>query len=143
MPEWSSLRRWLLLFALCCVALAGIDLAPLGARLGLLTDAASTRWLSLILVSALVTGNFWLIARLPTPVQVAVVWAELLALFLLFFYSFDLSYAFIAERAPQLMGFGLRNIGLTGATGIAALIIVGVGLTASYLLTRPAAQRAR
>ncbi|UVF21984.1 MFS transporter [Microvirga terrae] len=42
-----------------------------------------------------------------------------------------------------LMGFGLRNIGLTGATGIAALIIVGVGVAASVLLTRPAAQRAR
>ena len=42
-----------------------------------------------------------------------------------------------------LMGFGLRNIGLAGATGIAALIIVGVGLTASFILMRPAAQRAR
>ncbi|MBF9197961.1 MFS transporter [Microvirga terrestris] len=42
-----------------------------------------------------------------------------------------------------LMGFGLRNIGLTGATSVAALIILGVGLTASYVLTRPAVQRAR
>lgn len=42
-----------------------------------------------------------------------------------------------------LMGFGLRNIGLTGATSAAALIIASVGLAASYLLTRPAAQRAR
>jgi predicted MFS family arabinose efflux permease len=42
-----------------------------------------------------------------------------------------------------LMGFGLRTIGLTGATSVAALIIVCVGLTASIFLTRPAAQRAR
>ena len=42
-----------------------------------------------------------------------------------------------------LMGFGLRNIGLAGALGIAALIIMGVGLTASFVLTKPAAQRAR
>jgi predicted MFS family arabinose efflux permease len=42
-----------------------------------------------------------------------------------------------------LMGFGLRNIGLTGATFGAALVILGVGLAASILLTRPAAQRAR
>lgn len=42
-----------------------------------------------------------------------------------------------------LMGLGLRTIGLTGATSVAALIIVGVGLTASFFLTRPAAQRAR
>ena len=42
-----------------------------------------------------------------------------------------------------LMGIGLRNIGLTGATSVAALIILGVGLTAAFVLTRPAAQRAR
>ncbi|MEE1656510.1 MFS transporter [Microvirga sp. CF3062] len=42
-----------------------------------------------------------------------------------------------------LMGFGLRHIGLTGATSVAALIILGVGLAASIMLTRPAAQRAR
>src|SRR5918993_589388 len=42
-----------------------------------------------------------------------------------------------------LMGFGLRNIGLTGATSVAALIIVGVGLAASFLLTRSPVQRAR
>jgi hypothetical protein len=42
-----------------------------------------------------------------------------------------------------LMGFGLRNIGLTGATFGAALVILSVGLAASILLTRPVAQRAR
>lgn len=42
-----------------------------------------------------------------------------------------------------LMGFGLRNVGLTGATSVAALIILGVGLAASFLLTRPQVQRAR
>jgi len=42
-----------------------------------------------------------------------------------------------------LMGFGLRNVGLTGTTSAAALIILGVGLTASFVLMQPAAQRAR
>ncbi len=42
-----------------------------------------------------------------------------------------------------LMGFGLRNVGLTGTTSVAALIILGVGLTASFVLMRPAGQRAR
>ena len=127
----------MLLLALFGVALAGIDLAPLGARLGLPADAASTRWLSLILVSALATGNFWLIARLPTRLQVAVVWAELLALFLLFFYSFDLSYSFIAERAPQLMGFGLRNGFLQGAA--LTLFICAVAIACSTVIALVAA----
>ena len=119
------------------MALAGIDLTPIGARLGLPADAASTRWLSLVLVSALATGNFWLVARLPTPVQVAVVWAELLALFLLFFYSFDLSYAFIAERAPQLLGFGLRNGFLQGAA--LTLFICAVAIACSTVIALVAA----
>ncbi|MXQ10925.1 MFS transporter [Microvirga makkahensis] len=42
-----------------------------------------------------------------------------------------------------LMGFGLRHVGLTASTATAALIILGVGLTASIVLGRPAPQRAR
>ncbi len=42
-----------------------------------------------------------------------------------------------------LMGFGLRTVGLAGATTVAAMIIVGVGVAASFLLTRSTAQRAR
>jgi len=42
-----------------------------------------------------------------------------------------------------LMGFGLRHIGLTASTIAAALVILGVGLTASIVLRRPTSQRAR
>jgi polar amino acid transport system permease protein len=106
-------------------------------RLGMPADAASTRWLTLLLLCALATANFWLIVRLPSPVQVAIVWAELLALFLLFFYSFDLSYPFIAERAPQLLGFGLRNGFLQGAA--LTLFICGVAIACSTLIALVAA----
>ncbi|NIX77449.1 MFS transporter [Microvirga terricola] len=42
------------------------------------------------------------------------------------------------------MGFGLRHVGLTASTAMAALVILGVGLTASMVLRRPAIQvRAR
>ena len=37
-----------------------------------------------------------------------------------------------------VMGVGLRGIGLTAATGVAAAVILVVGLTASVVLTRPA-----
>ncbi len=45
--------------------------------------------------------------------------------------------------AVILMGFGLRHVGLMPTTSVAAVIIFGVGLTASFILTRPTAQRAR
>jgi predicted MFS family arabinose efflux permease len=42
-----------------------------------------------------------------------------------------------------LMGVGLRGIGLTASTAVAALVILAVGLAASFVLTRAPAQRAR
>jgi predicted MFS family arabinose efflux permease len=42
-----------------------------------------------------------------------------------------------------IMGVGLRGIGLTASTAVAAVVILGVGLTASFVLSRPAPQRAR
>lgn len=66
-------------------------------------------------LAALLMGNAVLIRRLPFRQQVAVAWAELLALFVVFAASFDLSYAFIWERAPFLLGLELRNGFLQGA----------------------------
>ncbi|RDI56725.1 MFS transporter [Microvirga subterranea] len=42
-----------------------------------------------------------------------------------------------------IMGMGLRGIGLTASTAVGAVIILGVGLVASFVLSRPAPQRAR
>jgi predicted MFS family arabinose efflux permease len=39
-----------------------------------------------------------------------------------------------------IMGLGLRTIGLTPSTGVAALVILGVGLTAAMVLTRAPSQ---
>jgi predicted MFS family arabinose efflux permease len=39
-----------------------------------------------------------------------------------------------------IMGLGQRTIGLTPSTGVAALVILGVGVTAAMVLTRPAPQ---
>ncbi|MCB5176031.1 MFS transporter [Microvirga lenta] len=39
-----------------------------------------------------------------------------------------------------VMGVGLRGIGLTASTGVAAVVILGVGLTAAFVLTRPTPQ---
>ncbi|HEX5794198.1 MAG TPA: amino acid ABC transporter permease [Geminicoccaceae bacterium] len=130
--EPATARRWVLLFGLFCVLLIGFDVTPLGMRAGLPGDAPSTRWLTTFALGALAVGNFWLIARLPFPVQVGLVWAELLGLFLLFFYSFDLSYSFIAERTPQLLGLGLRNGFLQGAA--LTLFICAVAIVCSTVI---------
>ena len=72
------------------------------------------------------------IGRLPFRFQVAVAWAELIALFLLFFWSFNLSYAYIWSRLPFLLGFGLRNGFVMGA--VLTLFICFVSIVASTIL---------
>jgi polar amino acid transport system permease protein len=124
--------RWLALFALLSVALVALDPSPIGAWMGLPAQAASTRWLSGMVLAALVVANLWLIAWLPFRSQVAIIWAELLTLFLLFFHSFDLSYGYILERAPQLLGLELRQGFLQGAA--LTLFLCAVSIVCSTVI---------
>ena len=58
-------------------------------------------------VTALVGFNIFVVMRLPLRQQVWLVWGELAALILLFFYSFDLSFAFIQRKIGFLITQGL------------------------------------
>ena len=58
-------------------------------------------------VTLLVGFNIFVVMRLPLRQQVWLVWAELAALILLFFYSFDLSFAFIQRKIGFLITQGL------------------------------------
>lgn len=60
-----------------------------------------------LVVAALLAVNIRLIQLLPRAIQVLVVWLELLILFLAFFYSFNLSYAFIGQRIGFLISQGM------------------------------------
>jgi polar amino acid transport system permease protein len=133
----AGLRGWLILFALFSAALLSLDVSPLGVRIGLARDTLSTRWLTALALSGLAVLNLWLIARLPFTLQVVVMWVELLTLFLLFFASFDLSYAYILERGPQLLGLGLRNGFLQGAA--LTLFICAVAIAFSTVIALAAA----
>ena len=68
--------------------------------------AVFDRTLLAVVVAAGLTLNFMLILALPFRVQIGVVWAELLIAFLAFFYSFNLSFPFIAVRLPILIFTG-------------------------------------
>ncbi|MDB5664836.1 amino acid ABC transporter permease [Cypionkella sp.] len=58
-------------------------------------------------VTVLVGFNIFVVMRLPLRQQVWLVWGELAALILLFFYSFDLSFAFIQRKIGFLITQGL------------------------------------
>jgi len=82
------------------------------------------------IVGALLVVNVLLLAPLPFRWQIGVVWTELLILFLAFFYSFNLSYAFIFSRIEFLILKGafttlyvsLVAIAISMALGLAAAL---------------------
>jgi polar amino acid transport system permease protein len=75
--------------------------------------------------------NVVAIAFLPLPAQIGVVWLELLALFLAFFQTFDLSLPFIREKLPFMVMQGLLTTVFISAISILiATAIAIVGATA-------------
>jgi polar amino acid transport system permease protein len=91
-------------------ALSGFGLAvPQGPAAGALVAAALT---------ALIGANAWIVLGLPSRWQVRAVWLELLVLLVVFFYSFDLSFAFIRRKIWILLSIGLVNTLLISACSI-------------------------
>jgi polar amino acid transport system permease protein len=88
----------------------------------------ASRLLAAILVAGLLVLNGIVLLRLPRTPQVVLIWLELGALLLLFFYSFDLSFEFIARKIGFLVTQGVTTTLLISAASIAiasALAMVG------------------
>ena len=88
-----------------------------------------------LVVAAVITAvaalNLLVVLRLDLRRQVWVVWAELAALILLFFYSFDLSFEFIRRKLPFLITQGLVTTIYISAISIAiASVLALVGAVA-------------
>jgi polar amino acid transport system permease protein len=135
---WAA---WALAFGACVLALAPFDLSGLVDWLST-TPAQGPpprifHWLAVVALALLLVANVWVISKLPFQLQVLAAWAELLALFLLFFYSFNLSYAYIFGRLRFLLGIGLQNGFLMGAA--LTLFICFVAIIASTILALAAA----
>lgn len=105
----------LLLFLVLFAAILAIDPSGSGiARLVLPVTGLGTgeetgfgsRLLLSAILAAVLSANFILILKMPLKLQIVVFWAELLILFLGFFYSFDLSFPFIVERLHILIFVG-------------------------------------
>ena len=81
-----------------------------------------------VTLAFLFTVNIVVLSFVPWAIQVILVWLELLALFLLFFYSFDLSIEFIEQKIWFMISRGLFTTIYVSAVSIAiatAIAIVG------------------
>lgn len=129
--------KWGLGFLVTVLALSALGLAGPTRWLFGPDPPPLADWLVIGLLAAGILANFWLIGRLHFTYQVPVAWAELAGLFLIFFWSFDLSYSYIWSRLPFLIGLGLQNGFLMGAA--LTLFICIVAIAASTVLALLAA----
>jgi len=93
-----------------------------GSGLNLLTAALAT---------AFVGFNIFVVMRLPLRQQVWLVWGELALLILLFFYSFNLSFAFIERKIGFLITQGLvTTLYISAVSIVIATVLALIGAVA-------------
>ncbi len=113
-PDAARRTGLLIMLTLMTAALytLGISSAWIGRlvpmTLGWLTDSPqASRLVSAVFISLIIAVNIKLLRLLPRRQQIIGVWIELLVLLMLFFYTFDLSYAFIAKKIGFLISQGV------------------------------------
>jgi polar amino acid transport system permease protein len=131
-----------LLFLVAAGLLAGFDYGGVVARLAEIVPALASPagqgvgpWLVIAGLAALVVVNFWLLSHLPFRLQAVIVWIELMGLFLAFCWSFRLSYAFMLQRAPILLGLQLHDGFIQGAALTLFICLVSITLSTVIALT--------
>jgi polar amino acid transport system permease protein len=130
--EEHAAAKWALGFMLVVLALSPFGFTGPTQWLFGPEAPAVAAWITISLVAAALLVNVWLIGHLPFRQQVVVAWMELITVFLVFFWSFNLSYAYIWERLPFLLGFGLQRGFFMGA--VLTLFICFVSIVASTVL---------
>ncbi len=125
-PHASRRIGGLLMLALVASALHGMGVSSAWiSRLfpafeGFQTDnAAAARALSAVVIAIVIAGNWKLLHLLKRNYQIVAVWLELFALLMVFFYSFDLSFAFIAKKIGFLITQGVTTTLFISAISIA------------------------
>lgn len=125
-PEASRRAGGLLILAVVAAMLysIGISSAWIGHLLPssadwLKNNPVISRIVSSVLIALIVAANWKALRQLPRRYQVIGVWIELFVLLMLFFYSFDLSFSFIAKK----IGF-LITQGVTTTLYISAISII-------------------
>lgn len=132
-PEAS--RRAAGLFVLAIVTLAlyqlGISSAWIGrvlpsAEAWLGENPAMSRFVSALMIALIVAANWKALRQLSRRQQIVAVRLELFVLLMLFFYSFDLSFAFIAKKIGFLISQGVVTTLYISAISIVIATIIAL-----------------
>ncbi|NRP21633.1 Arginine transport system permease protein ArtQ [Ensifer adhaerens] len=132
-PEASRRAGGLLILAIVVVLLyaLGVSSAWIGHVLPSSTDwlkenPAISRVASSVLIALIVAANWKALRQLSRRQQIIAVWLELFALLMLFFYSFDLSFAFIAKKIGFLITQGVTTTLFISAISIVIATIIAL-----------------
>ena len=82
--------------------------------------------LSAVAITAILVANWKAFRLLPRRQQVVAVWVELFALLMLFFYSFNLSFAFIGKKIGFLISQGVVTTLYISAISIAVATFIAL-----------------
>ncbi|MBZ9886265.1 amino acid ABC transporter permease [Mesorhizobium sp. CA10] len=97
----------------------------------LATNPVVARAVSAVLIALIVAANWKALQQLGRKQQIVAVWIELFVLLMLFFYSFDLSFSFIARKIGFLISQGVVTTLYISAISIAiATVIAFIGAIA-------------
>ncbi|MCR6497884.1 amino acid ABC transporter permease [Shinella sp. CPCC 101442] len=132
-PEASRRAGGLLILAVVAAVLysIGVSSAWIGRVLPSSTDwlkenPALGRIVSSVLIALIIAANWKALQQLPRRQQVIAVWLELFTLLMLFFYSFDLSFAFIAKKVGFLITQGVTTTLYISAISIIIATIIAL-----------------
>jgi len=79
-----------------------------------------------VVLAILLAINIAMIGFLPLGWQIGVVWLQLLILFLSFFYTFDLNFAFIQEKVPFMVTQGVFTTLYVSAISIVIASVIAI-----------------
>lgn len=132
-PETARRVGSLLILAFVVAALYALGVSP--AWMGHLLPSSAEwvkanpgigRLVSALLIALILAANWKALRQLSRRQQIVAVWLELFALLMLFFYSFDLSFAFIAKKIGFLITQGVVTTLYISAISIVIATIIAL-----------------
>lgn len=132
-PETARRVGSLLILAFVVAALYALGVSP--AWMGHLLPSSAEwvkanpgigRLVSALLIALILAANWKALRQLSRRQQIVAVWLELFALLMLFFYSFDLSFAFIAKKIGFLISQGVVTTLYISAISIVIATIIAL-----------------
>ena len=136
----DAVRRLGILLTLVVVTAVAFALGVGSSWIGHLVPGSATwltenpvagRLVSALAIALIVAANWELLRLLPRRPQVIGVWLELFVLLMLFFYSFDLSFAFIAKKIGFMITQGVwTTLYISAISIVIATVLALVGAIA-------------